>query len=81
MVYKSSESSGFSFAFHELEHISNSNGAFNVSDQVSLISFLTGDEDDLDLGDTSSGSGSSKQLCDSGFDWFWVHWLFIFINI
>lgn len=55
----SSESSGFSFAFHEFKDVSDSDGSLNVSDKMTLIGLLSWNEDDFDLGDTSSGAGSS----------------------
>lgn len=67
--YKSSESTGLSFAFHKFEDISNSDWALDIADKVTLISLFSRDEDDFDLGDTSSRSGSAQQLRDSGFDW------------
>lgn len=67
---RSSESSGFSFAFHELEDITNSDGTLDVSNKVTLVGFFSGDQDDLDLGDTSSRSGSAQKLSDSSLDWF-----------
>ena len=71
--YKSSEPTGFSFALHKFEDISDSDWALNVTDKVTFVCFFTSDEDDLDLGDTSSWSCPSEELCDSGFDWFWLH--------
>ncbi len=71
--YKSSESTGFSFTFHKFKDISYSDGTFYVTDKVTFVSFLTSNEYDLDLGDTSSWSCSSEKLGDSGFDWFWFH--------
>lgn len=65
---QSSESSGFTLAFHQFEDVSDSDGALNVADKVSLIGFLSGDEDNLDLGDTSSRSGSAEKLSDSCFN-------------
>ena len=65
----SSESSGLSFRFHELQNVSDSDWALHVPDQVSLIGLFSGDEGDFDLSDTTSGSGSAQQLSDSGFDW------------
>lgn len=76
----SSESSGLSFRFHELQNVSDSDWALHVPDQVSLIGLFTGDEGDFDLGDTSSWSGSSEKLSDSGFDGLWFHWLLLFWN-
>ena len=52
--YTSSESTGFSFAFHELEDVAETDGALDVSDEVSFVGFLSGDEDDFDLSYTSS---------------------------
>lgn len=54
IAYLSSESACFSFAFHEFEDISDSDWSFDVTDEVTFVSFFSGDEDDLDLGDTSS---------------------------
>ena len=50
----SSKSSGLSFALHEFEDVSDSDGALDVSDEVSFISLFTGDKGDLELGDASS---------------------------
>ena len=52
--YRSSESACLSFALHEFEDISDSDWAFDVTDEVTFVCFFSGDEDDLDLGDTSS---------------------------
>ena len=71
--YKSSESTGFSFALHKFEDVSDSDGTFYVTNEVTFVGFLTSNENDLDLGDTSSWSCSSEELGDSGFDWFWFH--------
>ena len=65
--YKSSKSAGFPFAFHEFEDISNSNGAFDVADEVTLIGLFSGNENDFDLRDAASRAGPSQQLRDSGF--------------
>lgn len=65
----SSESSGLSFRFHEFQDVANSDWALHVSDEVSFIGLFTGDECDFDLSDTTSRSGSSEKLSDSGLDW------------
>jgi hypothetical protein len=52
--YKSSESAGFSFAFHQFQDVTDSDGTFNVPDEVTLLGFFTCDEDNLDLSNTST---------------------------
>ena len=69
-AYTSSESSGLSFGFHEFEDVSDSDGALDVADEMSLVGLLSGDEDNLHLGDATSRSGSSQKLSDSGLDGF-----------
>ena len=39
----SSESSGFSFALHELEHIADSDWAFHIADQMPFVGLFAGD--------------------------------------
>ena len=77
---RSSEPSGFSFTFHELEDVSHSNGSLHISDEVTLVGLFTGDQDDFNLGDTSSGSCSSQKLSDSGLDWLNFHVVIIIFN-
>ena len=79
-MYKSSEPSGFSFAFHELEHITDSDWTLHVSDEVTFVSLLSWNEDDLDLGDTSSWSSSAQKLSDSSLDRFDFHVVIIISN-
>lgn len=71
--WKSSKSSGFSFTLHQFEHIANSDGALDVSDEMSSIGLFTWDQGYFDLCDTSSRSGSAEKLCDSCLDWFSLH--------
>lgn len=80
MIYKSSKPSGFSFALHEFEDVADPDWALDISDEVTLVGFLSGDQDDLDLGDTSSGSGSAEQLGDSSLDGFCFHVVIIIFN-
>lgn len=61
-VSESSESPGFSLALHKFEHIAHSHWSLHVADEVSLIGFLSGDEDDLDLRDASTRTGPAQQL-------------------
>jgi len=51
---ESSESSGLSLAFHELEDISDSDWTLDVSQKVSFVCLFTADENDFNLSDTSS---------------------------
>jgi len=79
---KSSKPSGFSLAFHKFKDVSNSHGAFDVSDQMTLIGFFTRNQNNFYLGDSSSWSCSSQKLCDSSFDGFRLHVVIIIsINI
>jgi len=49
----SSESSGFSFAFHKFEDISDSASTLDVSDEVTAL-FRTSDQDNSNLSDTTT---------------------------
>ena len=77
----SSESAGFSFAFHEFEDITNAHWTLDVSDEVSLVGFLSGDEDDLHLGDATAGASASQQLSHSRFHRLWFHGYYYFIKL
>ena len=59
-----SESSGFSFALHEGENITNFHGSFNVSDEGSS----SVDELNFNLGDTSSRSYRVDKKIDYRFE-------------
>lgn len=54
IICVSSESPGLSFAFHELEDITDSDGALHIADQMPLVCLFTGNEDDFDLGDATA---------------------------
>ena len=77
---RSSESSGLSFAFHEFEDVSNSDGSLDISDKVTFVCLFSGDKDDFDLGDTSSGSGPAQKLSDSCLYGFDFHVVIIIFN-
>ena len=59
-VDKSSESACLSLAFHELQHIPDPHWSLDVSDEVALVCLFSGNEDDLDLGDTTARTGPSE---------------------